>query len=93
MGRTTTPTFRVEMTTVRLRDGQRFGFQLGWEKQYGRPTGEALARFVKDFDQATAPGGVNAHLGQEQTTQAKVVRQATQEVVAEFVRPMFEAVV
>jgi hypothetical protein len=90
MGTTRTPTFRVEATSVRLRDGKRFHeVLLGWR---GTATDAKLAEWVETFDTATAPGGVNAHLGQHQTTRAKVVRQTTGETVATFVRPMFEAV-
>jgi len=90
MGTTTTPTFRVELTTVRLRDGKRFhDVLIGWR---GRATDAKLAEYVETFDAATRAGGVNAHLGVQQTTRAKVVRQATGETVATFVRPMFEVV-
>lgn len=88
-----TPTFRIEYVSIRLSDGMRFNQQQAWPTKYaGRPSDENLAKFVKVHEDSTAPGGINAHLGQEQIRSAKVIRQSNDVVVAEFDRPAFVAV-
>lgn len=90
MGRSITPTFRLEGTAVGDADGRRFPILQAWETKYaGRPSDATLAAHVKVAEAATLPGGVNAHLGAERITTARVVRQSTGEVVATFTAPMF----
>ena len=93
MGRSTTPTFRIEGTATRISDGRRFPVHQAWLTKYaGRPTDETLAAHVKVAEASTAPGGVNEHLGAERIGFARVVRQATGEVVATYTAPVFEVV-
>lgn len=80
MGRSFTPTFAV------------YEYIPGWSvtpsawqtKIFGRPSDQSLARMVAVFEQSTQAGGCNAHLGPTTVHSAKVVRQATGEVVARY---------
>jgi hypothetical protein len=80
MGRTVTPTFRVEM------------FVPGWHitaavwdcKRQGRPSDKTLAADVASFEASTLPGGANAHLGFTVVQRARIIRQSTNEIVAEY---------
>ena len=100
MGRSTTPTFRVEFTkTYKLS-----GFNhMAWYSTdgpnrtgYGKPTEANLAKLIKHMNQSYQPGGANAHLqraGQDRPssiTEARIVRQSTGKVVATYAVPMFE---
>lgn len=90
MGRTITPTFRVEYLAVRLRDGRRFRQSQAWPtKHAGRPSDDTLAGFVEVHEASTAPGGVNAHLGHELISEARVIRQSSGAVVAAYQAPAF----
>lgn len=51
---------------------------------HGKPSNKALAARVKAWEDATKPGGVNAHIGETKVLSAKIVRQSTQEVLAEY---------
>ncbi len=61
-------------------------------KHSGRPSDAALAAYVESFEASTRPGGVNAHLGPETVLSAKVIRQATGDVVATYAAPLFTVV-
>lgn len=88
MGRTVTPTFAL---TLRVP-----GFYMtpsGWDcKRQGRPSDATLAAAVEMFEASTRPGGCNAHLGTTVVSSAKVVRQSTGDVVAEYRAAAFVAV-
>ncbi len=89
MSNSTTPTYRIEFRVA--------GFHWtpsGWNvKRDGRPTDESLAQYVADLEASTREGGVNAHLGETHILSAKIVRQSSGEVVAEYAAPIFAAVV
>ena len=83
MGRSVTPTFRLELTVP--------GHMLtpmGWSvrKQYGipgngQPTIKNLAKWVADFEQSCRDGA-NKHIGPLQVYHAQIVRQSTGKVMA-----------
>jgi hypothetical protein len=80
MGKSITPTFRVEMKLLGSAP-----VVCSWPtKHVGRPSDTTLAQYVRDFENSTMPGGVNEHLGAEFVDSAVVIRQATGEVVATY---------
>lgn len=83
MGRSTTPTYRVEF---QIASPARIGWTpMRWDgKHLGRVSDANLAKMVKVYEDATKPGGVNAHLGETTIAAARVIRQATGDVVATF---------
>lgn len=88
MGTTTTPTYRVEISVF----GPFTWTAQAWAtKHYGRPTDATLAAAVADIEASTRPEGVNAHLGETVVSSARVIRQATDEVVAAYRGPSFVA--
>ena len=91
MGRVVTPTFRLEIET----DSPRFRFSnQAWNVRSnntavpgsGQPTPDNIARWVRDFEASCQPGGCNSHVGITHITKARIIRQATDEVVAEWQR-------
>lgn len=88
MGHSTTPTYRLHLTTT-----SRFSYSpQAWNvKAYGRPTDTTLATQVAAFEESTRTG-VNSHLGAETVRTARVVRQSTGETVATYTMPAFVAV-
>ena len=98
MGRSITPTFRVE-----FHDNPFAAVDLGvrnsfcWNtKSFGRPTAANLAAWREKMNASYAAGGVNEHVSEGRgyvirISAARVVRQSTGAVVAEFTAPMFEA--
>lgn len=94
MGRVITPTFRLETSWV---SGARHTPQ-EWRKQSGRPTTANIDKWVAAVEQSMIDGP-NKHLGIDQCVYARIIRQRTGEVVAEWERskqrpnqPMFEIV-
>lgn len=81
MGRSVTPTFRVELHVL----GSVYTPQAWPTKHAGRPSDATLKAYVEEFEASTRSGGVNAHLGEEFVMDAKVVRQSNGEVVATYV--------
>jgi hypothetical protein len=72
MGYTTTPKYRVEVTT-----DNGYWTPQAWPVKYaGRPNAANLAAWVAIQEGATQPGGVNAHLGATRILTAKIVRNA-----------------
>jgi hypothetical protein len=98
MGRSITPTFRVEyhdnpFTAVELHVRDSFA----WKASYGRPTAANLEKWRTAMNKSYAAGGVNEHISNMlgyvvNISAARIVRQATGEVVATYSAPMFEAV-
>lgn len=85
MGRSITPTFRVEYTDT----GSGYGTPEAWPTRYlGPPTDVTLAIWADHYEKATKFGGVNQHLadGPEGLIilSAKVIRQKTGEVMATY---------
>ncbi len=89
----TTPTFRIEFRSVTA-DGRKVGHTpAGWDStRCGRPNAERLADYVAGLEASTAPGAVNAHLGRTVVGYARVVRQSTGDVVAEYTADLFSVV-
>ncbi len=82
MGRSYTPTFRLEMTNQYASVG--FSNQ-AWETKYaGRPTNANLAKHIAFFEASTRGDGCNAHLGSVTITNAKVIRQSNGDVEATY---------
>jgi hypothetical protein len=78
------------------KDGPRQSTPMEWRTKsatnrpgYGKPTAENLKAFVERFEASTKPGGCNDHLGLSIVTSAKIVRQATKEVLATYTGPSF----
>ena len=92
MGRSSTPTFRVEAET--------YGFHMtpcAWRlKDAGYPTDENVRKYIDKFNESLKPGGCNEHISKEFpgccVTAAKVVNQSTNEVVASYRTPSFQVV-
>lgn len=69
MGKTRTPTYRVEM------NAQSYISNMGWDtKYYGRPTTANLTRFIAYLNNSDSALGIAG---------ARIVRQATGEIIAE----------
>jgi hypothetical protein len=103
MGRSTTPTYRLEIT------GHTGNFTItnsAWHVQSrygipgdGRPSTDNLDRYVTAFEKSLRTGGSNAHLGIFLITSCRIIRQSTGKVVAEWKRseqrknePMFQVI-
>ncbi len=56
----------------------------GSAPSFGKPTAANLAAYVKAFEDSTAPDGCNAHIGPRRVISAKIVRQATHEILATY---------
>ena len=59
---------------------------------YGQPTPENIRKHVEAFERSTQPGGVNAHVGAQQVTEAWVIDQKTGQKLGAWKRPAFEIV-
>ena len=86
MGRTTTPTFRVEI------DGRRMAWN---HKDSGRATDANLERFVIVYAKSHEADGVNEHISLSlghvpYPTTARIVRQATGATVASWTAGAFQ---
>lgn len=85
MGRSITPTFRIEFREVTAAGRPVHWTSAGWDtKHAGRPSAETLAAHVRGMEASTEPGGVNEHLGATTIGYARIVRQSTDEVMAEY---------
>lgn len=83
MGRSRTPTYRLEVKTDRAR-----WEPMAWRttgpgpaKGYGKPSLTNLERWVDEMERSTCPGGVNAHLGVTIIREARIIHQSTGEAV------------
>ena len=88
MGRSTTPTYRVEYVTPGF-----YMTPMAWRVKaigvipgYGKPNDENLRKDVLFFEKSCEPGGPNAHLGRMTVSSAKVTHQFSGEVVATYTR-------
>jgi hypothetical protein len=88
MGRTSTPTYRVEICGFSLNLPRGIGIgPTFWTREMGRPTAENLEKILRHYQASTLPGGANAHLGpQPLPAHAVIVRQSDATTVAEFKR-------
>lgn len=89
-----TPTYRIEMTGPKG-NTDRFAWQTkkpnGVPRHtgdgfpgYGKPSDANLKAYVVHFERSTHAGGVNAHIGRQTVQSARIVRQATDAVVATY---------
>lgn len=93
MGRSTTPTYRVEIRESGVNTGKRYRWQGAWNSRYsGRPTDATLAEYIKKHEASTEPGGVNECLGRMKVDSACVIRQSTGEIVASYTAPAFAVI-
>jgi hypothetical protein len=103
MGKTRTYTYRLELRVI---SGAYYTPQ-GWLVRgsrllgpgKGKPTAGNIDKWVTAFENSMRPGGVNAHLGIDQVTYARIVHQASGQVMAEWRRkdwrknqPLFEVI-
>ena len=89
MGRSYTPTYRLETT------GGDFGTNLGWDSSKGQPTSDNIGKYLMALSRSTHIGGCNEHLSKalgrigNLPKSARIIRQSTGCVVAEWVHPPF----
>lgn len=88
MGRSTTPTFRIDLTVRHAKNEVAVAWtSQSWSVAFaGRPTAENLQRWVGRTEGSTSPGGCNEHLGVTIIKTAVVTRQKDSVVVATFER-------
>ena len=90
MGKSITPTFRIEASAGAV-------IPMIWDcKQDGRPNAANLETLVLDYIVSTYPGHPNEHISRSLgyipvPNWARVVRQKTGEVVAQWTAPVFMA--
>lgn len=98
MGRSVTPTYRIEYSDNDLPHGGRrpFAKSMCWNgKSYGRATLENLTRWRNKFNGSFERGGVNQHVSDAagyivRVGSCRIVHQATNRIVATFTAPAFE---
>lgn len=79
MGRSTTPTYRIEFSPNSRCSN------MVWKREYGRPTDKNLALFIDELIISAEIGGVNAHLGgMIRPDWARIIHQQTGVVVANY---------
>ena len=88
MGKTITPTYRLEMWD----NGHKS--QMAWS---GRPSNKALAKWIQRYIKSLQKGGVNYHISLGKgyipvPHKARIVRQKTGEVVSTWTAPKFMAI-
>lgn len=96
MGRTSTPTYRIEFT------GGDLGDRMAWRpKQSGRPSTENIEKYIAEYVRSSGIGGANEHIGRMlgrmmiPPKSARIVRQTgpnAGEVVASWTCPAFWAI-
>lgn len=90
MGRSTTPTYRVEVTA-----NKPIGF-FAWNRRDGLANEVNLELWRQSYNESFQVGGVNGPINDDDIivhiSSAKLVRQSTGEVVAEVTGPAFEIV-
>ena len=96
MGKSYTPKYRVETRDNTAKPWAAPNARQAWlVKDYGRATDENLAAWVRVTNRSFKSGGVNFHVSvaagvEVHINWARIVEQATGEVVAEYFMPMFE---
>lgn len=93
MGRTITPSYRVELMEHRVGSFGPAVNRMGWD---GRPTVANLERYVFAYVDSLKAGGVNAHISESLgyipiPHSARIVRQKTGRIVASWQAAMFQA--
>ena len=94
MGRTVTPTHRIELRTNDLKVMESYPWD---SKHYGAANRGNLEEWRTVMNASFQPGGVNEHITEARgivphIISAKLIHQRTNEVVAETVMPAFEVV-
>ena len=91
MGRSYTPTYRVEVT---VNNGKLDLY--GWDcKCHGRPTNSNAEKYRRKLNESFGPKGVNWHISKScgvvvHVSSVRVIRQSTGAVVATAKAPLFE---
>jgi hypothetical protein len=88
MGKSYTPTYRVEERAQGVAP-----YTYAWRKEDGRPTIANLEKRIMSYAKSLEKGGVNEHLSKNfipYPTFARIVRQATGEVVATWKAAPFQ---
>jgi len=84
MGKSITPTFRIEFYTV----GCHFT-PAGWSKHHGRPSVYSLKAYLEAMNKAMEPGGCNEHIRKDypmaKVTGGRLIRQSDNTVKAEVI--------
>ena len=88
MGKTVTPTYRLEIYERARRSS------MAWS---GKPSQAALAKYIRRYIKSLQKGGVNYHISLSLghipiPTKARIVRQKTGDVVTTWVAPSFMAI-
>ena len=93
MGKSTTPTFRIE-----LKMNGNFNTSFVFDtKEHGRPTIGNAEKYRNGMNNSLKEGGTNYHITERQGfykpyTDARIINQKTKEIVIEFKAPMFEVI-
>lgn len=98
MGRSYTPTYRVETFDNRMNVSlyQRRLESCAWNcKRDGRPTEANAEKYRQEMNKTFLPGGVNYHISEScgftiHISTVWIIRQSTGELVAKAKAPMFE---
>ena len=96
MGRTSTPTYRMELEERRTASSNPAVTRMAWDcRSKGRPTDANLERYVLAYADSLKAGGVNMHLSQSLghmpiPHSARIVRQSTGQVVASWEAATFQ---
>lgn len=57
-----------------------------WKKEYGKPTVQNLAEFVKECEDSTLPDGCNSHLGYMPIRKAIIRENACKTIITKWER-------
>lgn len=93
MGRSYTPTYRVEYQT----DTARWQTMCWDTASHGRPNTASLEKWRRSYNESFAPGGDNEHVSKDlgvviHISRAKLVHQRTGRVMCEVTMPLFEVI-
>jgi hypothetical protein len=94
MGRSVTPTYRVEYRAVDcvLTSGSWWVHGRYQMRGDGRPTDVNLHEHVKSLEASFKPGRSNDHIGDVKIIEAWIVHQASGDQVAHYEAPLFEVI-
>jgi len=92
-----TPTYRVEFRTNLCESLYQMKLQSSpWDcKRDGRPTADNAEKYRREMNQSFLPGGVNYHISESRNViihvnYVRIIRQSTNETVAEVKAPIFD---
>jgi hypothetical protein len=96
MGKTYTPMYRIELNYKTMPGLKQFGQTPSeWKvKEYGKPTTANIETYIYKFIESLKPSGCNYHISQSLgylpiPNAAKIIRQKSSKIVAEWKAPMF----